>query len=81
MGEIEVAGAVATIGSLVLALHDEESAEEVGGVLAADAVEVEVAGVEPCTRVAALSSRQFGRLIPIGYCAESGRSRECCQPR
>ena len=53
VGEDEVAGAVAAEGCLVLALDDGEGAEDVGGVLAAYAVEVEVAGVEASAEVAA----------------------------
>ena len=47
-------GAVGTECGLVLALDDGEGAEDVGGVVAGDAVEVEVAGVEAGAEVAAL---------------------------
>ena len=54
VGEDEVLGAVTAKGGLVLALDDGEGAEDVGGVVAVDAVEVEVAGVEAGAEVAAV---------------------------
>ena len=54
VGADEVVGAVFAEGGLVLALDDGEGAEDVGGVIAVDAGEVEVAGVEAGAEVAAL---------------------------
>ena len=53
VGEDEVAGVVAAESGLVFAADDGEGAEDVGGVLAVKAVEVEVEGVEAGAQVAA----------------------------
>ena len=54
VGEDEVAGAVAAACGLILAADDREGVEDVGGVLAGQAVEVEIEGVEAGAQVAAL---------------------------
>ena len=55
VGEDEVFGAVAAVEfGLILALDDGEGGEDVAGVVAGEAVEVEVEGVEAGSEVAAL---------------------------
>ena len=64
VGEDEVLGAVGVGGGLVLALDDGEGAEDVGDVVAGDAVEVEVAGIEAGAEVGALA---FLRQTELGF--------------
>ena len=54
VGEDHIFGAVAAEGGLVVAADDGEGVEDVGGVCAGEAVEVEVEGVEAGAQVTAL---------------------------
>ncbi len=69
IGEDHVFGAVVAEGGLVVAADDGEGVEDVGGVCAGEAVEVEVEGVEAGAQVAARS--ESGR----GWCGGGTSSR------
>ena len=69
VGEDHVFGAAVAEGGLVVAADDGEGVEDVGGVGAGEAVEVEVEGVEAGAQVAARS--ESGR----GWCGGGTSSR------
>ena len=73
VGEDHVFGAVVAEGGFVVAADDGEGVEDVGGVFAGEAVELEVEGVEAGAQVAALFIvPDEGRAVVAEVAGEGG---------